>query len=173
MTVEDIPKIVVVERDAFPTENPGTNFRRELANRLAAYLVAYRTCPDSEAGEAREELVGYAGMWFVLDEAHLTAIGVSSAHRRRGVGRRLLATALERALEREATMMTLEVRVSNHGAQALYERFGFRRVGVRRSYYSDNHEDAYLMTVEPIDSPGYREKLEQLKVRAAPDGDAI
>jgi ribosomal-protein-alanine N-acetyltransferase len=137
MTPADIPLVSALERDAFVGEGVMTPFARELANKLATYLVA---CSDND-------VLGYAGLWFIVDEAHLTSIAVREEQRRRGIGERLLKACLELALERQATMMTLEVRASNRAAQALYEKYGFKTVGVRRGYYSDNHEDAYLMTV--------------------------
>lgn len=149
MTQGDIPQVAALERDAFVGEGVTTPFARELANKVATYIVA---CSD-------KHVVGYAGLWFVVDEAHLTSIAVREEKRRQGIGERLLKASLELALERQATMMTLEVRASNRAAQALYQKFGFRKVGVRRSYYSDNHEDAYLMSVEGISDPGYRDKF--------------
>lgn len=167
MRLADIDAVARVEQEAFPTQAPGTPFRRELGNPLASYLVAYCRRDGGNGGDTLDgEIVGYAGLWFVLDEAHLTAIAVREEHRRRSIGHRLLTAALELALEKGATLMTLEVRVSNREAQALYEKFGFARVGVRRGYYSDNHEDAYLMTVEHIESPEYRSRLEQLRAEA-------
>lgn len=161
MTLADIPQVASLEREAFASEGVSTPFKRELTNRIASYLVAYR----SNAGGVRTNpIVGYAGLWFVIDEAHLTSIAVREDDRGHGIGHRLLHASLVLALEREATLMTLEVRASNKAAQALYEKFGFRKVGVRRAYYSDNHEDAYLMTVEAIDGPDYGERLETLRL---------
>ncbi|MBI2887411.1 MAG: ribosomal protein S18-alanine N-acetyltransferase [Chloroflexi bacterium] len=167
MRLADIDAVARLEQEAFPTQAPGTSFARELRNPLASYLVACcRRDGDGNSDAHDGDIVGYAGLWFVLDEAHLTAIAVQEAHRRRGIGHRLLTAALELALEKGATLMTLEVRISNQEAQALYEKFGFARVGVRRGYYSDNHEDAYLMTVEHIESTEYRSKLETLRAEA-------
>ena len=140
----DIPEVVALEREAFASEGVITPFRRELANKLATYLVA-------SAPEKKAPVVGYAGLWFIIDEAHLTSLAVRETERSKGIGRRLLMASLQLAVQRQATMMTLEVRASNKMAQGLYEKFGFRKVGVRKGYYSDNHEDAYLMTVEGLD----------------------
>ena len=146
MTTADIPQVAALERDAFVGEGVTTPFARELANKLATYLVA----------SSEHDVVGYAGLWFIVDEAHLTSIAVREEKRGRGIGGQLLKASLLLALDRKATMMTLEVRASNQAAQALYAKFGFSKVGVRRGYYSDNHEDAYLMTVEGIDEPDYK-----------------
>jgi ribosomal-protein-alanine N-acetyltransferase len=140
----DIPEVAALEREAFASEGVITPFKRELANKLATYLVAY-------GPEKKGPIVGYAGLWFIIDEAHLTSLAVRETERSKGIGRRLLMASLQLAVERQATMMTLEVRASNKSAQGLYEKFGFRKVGVRKGYYSDNHEDAYLMTVEGLD----------------------
>lgn len=155
MTHVDIPQVVALEKQAFAAEGMTTPFARELENRVAAYLVA---C-TGEGAERPARVVGYAGLWFVVDEAHLTSIAVLEDRRRQGIGLKLLRASMLLALERQATMMTLEVRASNAAAQALYQAFGFRKVGVRRGYYTDNREDAYLMTVEGIDSPQYRAQL--------------
>ena len=165
MAKEDIPEVEALEREAFPTQTPATSFHRELTNRLTGYLVAYHNRPEAGAGPtgSQREILGYAGLWFMVDEAHLTALAVGEAHRRRGIGRRLLMASLKLAIEKKATLMTLEVRVSNREARALYEKFGFKRVGVRRAYYTDNREDAFLMTVESIDATDYRATLEALE----------
>ena len=166
MREEDIPQLVQLEQEAFPDQGPGISFHQELRNRLASYIVACQARSNRVAdggGSAEGQVLGYAGLWFVLDEAHLISIAVGEAHQRQGVGHQLLTAALELAREKAAIMMALEVRVSNTSAQALYEKFGFKRVGVRRGYYTDNHEDAYLMTVEHIDSSEYFEHLERLR----------
>ena len=176
MREEDIPQLVQLEQEAFPDQGPGISFHRELHNRLASYIVACRAIGNRVAeGESSPEgeVLGYAGLWFVLDEAHLISIAVGEAHQRQGVGHQLLAAALDLAREKAAATMTLEVRVSNTSAQALYEKFGFKRVGVRRGYYTDNHEDAYLLTVEHLDSDEYSAHLERLRTSSPPclDGD--
>ena len=166
MREEDIPQLVQLEQEAFGSQEPGISFHQELRNRLASYIVACQASSNrvADGGDSAEgQVLGYAGLWFVLDEAHLISIAVGEANQRQGVGHQLLTAALELAREKAAIMMALEVRVSNTSAQALYEKFGFKRVGVRRGYYTDNHEDAYLMTVEHIDSSEYVERLERLR----------
>jgi len=166
MREEDIPQLVQLEQEAFGSQEPGISFHQELRNRLASYIVACQASSNrvADGGDSAEgQVLGYAGLWFVLDEAHLISIAVGEANQRQGVGHQLLTAALELAREKAAIMMALEVRVSNTSAQALYEKFGFKRVGVRRGYYTDNHEDAYLMTVEHIDSSEYFEHLERLR----------
>ncbi len=159
MTAADIPQVIEIELDAFPETRHPTDYRRELANKLARYLVLFETAD----GEEDQRLVGYAGLWFIVDEAHLLSIGVRTAYRRQGLGELLLLAGIDLALSRGAEMMTLEVRISNLGAQALYEKYGFVRVGRRRGYYPDNNEDAFLMTVQKLSAEPYQARLDALR----------
>jgi ribosomal-protein-alanine N-acetyltransferase len=93
------------------------------------------------------QVAGYCGFWLILDEAHITNIAVHPEFRGKGYGKRLLQYVMERARRLGALKMTLEVRVSNHVAQSLYEKMGFVRSGVRKGYYTDNKEDALIMWV--------------------------
>ena len=90
-------------------------------------------------------ILGFAGMWILYDEAHITTIGIDPDHRGRGLGELLLVDLFEEAIRRRANWLTLEVRVSNTAAQELYRKYGFAVHGTRRRYYSDNNEDAYIM----------------------------
>jgi len=108
-------------------------------------------------------ILGYAGLWLMANEAHLTTIAVRESYRRRGIGELLLISAIDLAVERSASVMTLEVRASNLGAQALYEKYGFNKVGVRRGYYTDNHEDAIIMTTDRITAASYQSRFQRLK----------
>ncbi len=102
-------------------------------------------------------------MWMLYDEAHITTVAVREAYRRRGIGELLLIKAIEQAQGLGAGLMTLEVRVSNLAAQALYEKCGFRQLGVRRGYYSDNHEDGIIMTTDPFTSTPFQVLFQHLK----------
>lgn len=136
MELADIPAVLVVDRSSFPTPWSAKAFQGELkANVYAHYFVAERD----------GEVVGYAGVWTVLDEAHVTNIAVHPDHRRLGIGRLLLATLVTRAIEQGCDSIMLEVRKSNHTAQKLYRDFGFEPRGIRRGYYTDNNEDAIIM----------------------------
>ena len=104
-------------------------------------------------------LVGYAGMLQTLDDAHVTNIAVDPAWHRHGIGARLLLTLVREAQARGLRHVTLEVRVSNHGAQALYRRFGFVPAGIRKDYYPETPEDALVMWAHDIDTPAYAERL--------------
>lgn len=105
---------------------------------------------------------GFVGMWFVVDEAHVVSIGVRKVERRRGVGELLLLGAFDAARRRKMNVLTLEVRKSNSGAQALYAKYGFREVGLRKKYYVDNGEDAIIMTTPPISTPEFAQRLQRL-----------
>jgi ribosomal-protein-alanine N-acetyltransferase len=183
MTEADIDQVADIERESFPTTWPRTAYRRELSNRMARYLVIVdrshqpvdgaRRTPrrsffsmlrhDQEEPPTSDYIVGYVGVWLMVDEAHVVAIAVREAYRRRGLGELLLAEAVEVALENRQEVITLEVRRSNVSAQALYEKYRFLKVGVRRRYYSDNGEDAVIMSTPPIQDKPYREYLAWLK----------
>lgn len=108
-------------------------------------------------------VLGFAGLWFMADEAHLANIAVRESHRNQGIGESLLISVIELAIERKARFVTLEVRASNKAAQALYRKYGLVEVGSRRAYYMDNKEDAVIMTAEPIISPAYLSSFQRLK----------
>ncbi|MFH1383005.1 MAG: ribosomal protein S18-alanine N-acetyltransferase [Chloroflexota bacterium] len=108
-------------------------------------------------------IVGMVGFWIMVDEAHITTIAVREKYRRQGIGELLLMSAIDLALELEAREVTLEVRISNTGAQDLYTKYGFNQTGVRRGYYTDNREDALVMTTEKISSATFQTKFRQLK----------
>ena len=110
-------------------------------------------------------LLGYGGFWFLIDEAHITTLGVRPEWRGRGLGELLLISLIEGALERGALTVSLEVRVSNSTAQSLYAKYGFQRVGRRKAYYSDNREDADIMTITNVASSAYERHLSALRTR--------
>jgi ribosomal-protein-alanine N-acetyltransferase len=148
MRLTDIPQVHEVERLSFATPWPQHAFEQELrGNRLARYVVARTTV----GGE--ERVVGFAGVWLMVDEAHITTFGVHPHFRRQGVGRRLLLRLADLAMELRARRLTLEVRVSNTAAQGLYRRFGFTISGTRPRYYTDDGEDAYVMTTPDLVRP--------------------
>ncbi|UCC16507.1 MAG: ribosomal protein S18-alanine N-acetyltransferase [Dehalococcoidales bacterium] len=98
----------------------------------------------------------------MADEAHITTLAVQEELQRRGIGELLVMTVFDRARELFANVVTLEVRVSNTGAQNLYLKYGFKQVGVRKSYYTDNREDAYVMTTEDITTLKCRSQTREL-----------
>jgi len=115
---------------------------------------------------ARPLILGFAGLWFMADEAHLANIAVREAYRQKGIGELILSSIIELAIEQSARFITLEVRESNKAAQSLYRKYGFVDVGVRHGYYSDNKEDAILMTVEGICKSSYRQEFLDPKKRS-------
>jgi ribosomal-protein-alanine N-acetyltransferase len=118
---------------------------------------------SEEVETSREPIVGFVGVWLTLDEAHIVTIAVRESHRGRGIGELLLIAAIALATLNDQDVVTLEVRASNQAAQALYEKYGFKKVGVRHRYYSDNHEDAVIMTTDSIHSAPYRELCQRLR----------
>lgn len=135
MADADIDCVCTIEERVFATPWSRQSFSDEMSNQLAVYIVA------EEGGR----VIGYIGAWRVLDEGHITNLAVESEWRRQGVGRSLLA-AMEELLYAEGILrITLEVRVSNEPALHLYRQRGYRERGVRRKYYQDNGEDAYIM----------------------------
>lgn len=118
---------------------------------------------EEEVEASREPIVGFVGVWLTLDEAHIVTIAVRESHRGRGIGELLLIAAIALATLNDQDVVTLEVRASNQAAQALYEKYGFKKVGVRHRYYSDNHEDAVIMTTDSIHAAPYRELCQRLR----------
>jgi ribosomal-protein-alanine N-acetyltransferase len=158
MRMGDVSAVLEIERLSFNAPWPAYAFEQELtANRLAHYVVARND----------ERVVGFGGIWLMVDEAHITTFGVHPDHRRQGVGRRLLLRLAEMAIELGTARMTLEVRVSNAPAQALYGSFGFRVAGRRIAYYSDDGEDALVMTTPELAGPTMRATLASERLRAA------
>ncbi|RFU69279.1 ribosomal-protein-alanine N-acetyltransferase [Peribacillus saganii] len=138
MTEEDIDQILVVERKSFTLPWSREAFYNELHhNQYAVYIVL----------EEEGMIIGYCGAWIVIDEAHITNIAVLPEYRGRKLGEALLRKMMELAKGMNVITMTLEVRVSNLVAQSLYEKLGFQRGGIRKNYYTDNHEDAMVMWV--------------------------
>ena len=136
-----------------------------LLGRLLGGLKGYLSPGGHEDPNSSEDLsvVGFLGLWFMSDEAHITSIAVSESWRGKGVGELLLLGSLELAMCREASAVSLEARVSNHVAQTLYLKYGFEKVGIRKAYYTDNREDATIMTTRPINAAEYQAKFRDLK----------
>ena len=190
MRVDDVDEVIQIERQSFSLAWPASAYRREIRdNRMASYVVVERIDPAASqaprppsrdgpvrrwlqtlvgkrgeplhSGEPR--LVGYAGTWLMLDEAHITTIAVRPEFRGRGLGEMLMIGLIERAMEVGARWVTLEVRVSNTVAQSLYRKYTFHAEGIRKGYYSDNNEDAVIMWSEDIRTPEFKEKFRALK----------
>lgn len=136
MKIEDIDTVCRIEQESFPTPWTAGAFYNELTNNhFAHYMIM----------ELDGDVAGYAGMWIIMDEAHVTNIAVRTSYRGRKLGERLLRELKSTAGFLGAKRITLEVRVTNYIAQSLYTKLGFRSVGVRKGYYTDNNEDALIM----------------------------
>ncbi len=135
--------------------------------RLGRWLTELRRLfgpeEESEPTPHRDLVIGFVGVWLIADEAHIVTIAVRESHRRHGIGELLLIAAIRLALMNERDMVSLECRVSNEAAIALYGKYGFQRLGIRPHYYSDNREDAIIMTAERIELAPYRTLFRQLR----------
>lgn len=120
---------------SFPITWSKDSFEKELDNKFARYVVATKG----------DIVVGYGGMWIIVDEAHITNIAVHPEFRGNGIGSVIVEALIEICTLEDVTAMTLEVRKSNHIAQALYGNYGFEAEGLRKGYYEDNKEDAIIM----------------------------
>jgi [ribosomal protein S18]-alanine N-acetyltransferase len=185
MRLRDIPEVVQIERESFSMTWPANSYKRELQqNRMARYVVVrYEPAPeeppvarlkeprrpfplsllpfagDRPATDDVPPVVGYGGLWMMVDEAHVTSVAVRPDFRGRGLGELLMLTLFEVALRLGARWMTLEVRVSNQVARHLYAKLGFREAGIRPRYYTDNNEDAVIMWSEELRSAAFRERF--------------
>ncbi len=144
MEPRDLPAVLAIEEAVFGDDAwPRSFFERDLRNAHAVYLVLELV--DAALGLPHAELVGYAGYWRLEDEANLMNIAIAPAWQGHGLGERLLRQTLARMAAEGAAVCTLEVRVGNGRAQALYRKLGFEVEGRRKRYYRDNGEDALLM----------------------------
>lgn len=150
MSRSDLPAALAIERAVYPEPWPAKVFTEEIAGPHRSYIVA------TEA----DEVVGYAGFVKLGDDAHITTITVTDDQQGRGIGTELMLALVDQALEAGAENLTLEVRVSNDRAQALYRRFGLAPVGIRRQYYQS--EDALIMWAR-IDQPDYTERINGIR----------
>ena len=203
MTLADIPRVTEIEKLAYPSPWPSSTYRKELQENTNAHYIVVRdngltqvpptaqpadqsrkhfSVPFIHSRAATQQpadlatIIGFAGLWKVLDESHITTIAVHPGHRGNGAGELLLSTLIEMSFELDVRHVTLEVRVSNTVAQNLYRKYGFIQTGIRRRYYSDNHEDAAIMTTGDITSPGYREQFLQLRgalIRRLADDESV
>ncbi|MBM7694473.1 ribosomal-protein-alanine N-acetyltransferase [Peribacillus deserti] len=138
MNIGDIDQVLEVEHLCFSLPWSREAFINELVNnKYAVYLVL----------EEQSRIIGYCGAWVVLDEAHITNIAILPEFRGRNLGEALLVKLIQTVKSMGALSVTLEVRVSNIAAQSLYKKLGFQNGGIRKSYYTDNYEDALVMWV--------------------------
>jgi ribosomal-protein-alanine N-acetyltransferase len=145
MTLDDLQAVLEIDELSFPLPWSAKTYRFELKENPAAELSVAEIRENG-----RQRVIGYIGSWFIVDEIHISTLAVHPDYRRAGIGRKLLETVLYQAIRKDASIVTLEVRVSNHIAQNLYRRYGFKVVGSRKGYYRDNNEDAFLMTLDDL-----------------------
>ena len=137
MCSSDIEQLSALEKECFTIPWSEASFRQELDNKLAYYLIA----------RDADKVIGYCGVWFVAGEGQITNIAVHPEYRRKHVASGILEGIISHAKQTGISVLSLEVRVSNTSAQALYKKYGFTPVGSRKSYYADNNEDAIIMAV--------------------------
>lgn len=136
MKESDLDRVMEIENKAFTPPWTREAFLLELTkNLLAKYIVA----------EVDGVVVGYGGIWLIIDEGHITNIAVDEEYRNMGIGSKIMEGLIQLCVDRNIIAMTLEVRKSNESAKALYKKFGFKEYGIRRKYYQDNNEDAIIM----------------------------
>ncbi len=158
MRRRDLRRVMAIEHAVFPEPWSHGVFVSELSLRRGrAYRVA----------RIGKEMVGYVGLMFVEEEAHVTTVAVAPEHQGRGIGTQIMLGAVRIAQDEGARHVSLEVAVGNERAQGLYRRFGFMPVGVRKGYYQLTGEDAFVMWAYDIDSPGYRERIAQIEAEEA------
>jgi [ribosomal protein S18]-alanine N-acetyltransferase len=169
MREADVNTVQEIEREIFVTPWPRNAYYRELASRASAHYVVLRQevqvdGPVDPAGRRNPDfdptIVGYGGMWRMYDEAHVTTIGVRRDLQHSGYGRIIFAGLVQAAYDMGAKWVTLEVRTSNDNAMKMYESFGFKVIGRRKGYYTDNGEDAIVMWSDSIHSPRFRKAYE-------------
>lgn len=189
----DIRQVNEIDREAFPENVPAPNYLREMNNGLAHHVVVCDTTRTHYQPEVTQEsrsrrfwrstkerlsiyfdasylppagheyIPGFVGLWVLAGEAHLTTVAVRRADRGKGVGELLIIAAVLTAYQLDCSFITLELRVSNMVAQNLYLRYGFEEVGIRRGYYTDNREDARLMSTPKLISEDYRQQFQKLR----------
>lgn len=182
MQLDDVDEVMAIENRSFSSPWSARAYRYEITNNnFSQFIVARQSQTAQEPRDqhvgafrqllgvyvrsrlARPAVLGYAGLWLLIDEAHISTIAVMPEWRGHKLGEFLLIGLLERAIAMRAEIATLEVRISNQVAQNLYRKYQFQAVGMRRNYYHDNLEDALVMSTPPLHSPIFRDALSQNK----------
>jgi len=170
MVVSDLGDVMIIERLSFSSPWSERAYRFEIEqNENSVMLVVRPAFPlslwDRIRGRAgvRSPVLGYGGLWLLVDEAHISTIAVHPQWRSKGLGEMVMLSLLEQGIKRGMQRATLEVRVSNEAAQGLYRKLGFQSAGRQKRYYSDNNEDAFIMVTPPFDTPGFKENLRRCR----------
>jgi ribosomal-protein-alanine N-acetyltransferase len=151
MVAADIAEVAVLEEEIYPQPWSIGVFEEEMRQAGRIYRVA----------AFDDRIVGYGGLMVIVDDAHITTLAVDPAARRHRLGTRLMLDLVDEGMACGARHLTLEVRMSNKGAQRLYSRFGMAPVGVRKDYYRD--EDALIMWATDIDAQDYQDRIQQIR----------
>lgn len=144
-------------------EQPGGTPEPERGRRPFPLSLLPSRSVATVASPQQSSIIGFAGLWLMVDEAHITTIAIHPDYRGKGLGELELASLIDIAIQIGAKWVTLEVRVSNYVAQNLYRKYGFREAGMRHRYYSDNQEDALIMWTEELSSSSFKERFHALK----------
>jgi [ribosomal protein S18]-alanine N-acetyltransferase len=150
--VDDIEPVIILDRLCFGGLWSIDSYRRELTNDNSHFLgVAI----DKSLEPETDGIIGFGCFWAILDEAHITLLGIHPQYQRQGLGKLLLTALLDKARSIDMARATLEVRASNQGAIQLYEQFGFQTVGRRKKYYQDTGEDGIIMWRGGLQHPNF------------------
>lgn len=170
MTLDDIDQVMEIEQIVFPAPWSARAYQYEITKNDHSTMLVVRAAGASKGklGHLKHRLglgtplpvLGYAGLWLLVDETHICTIAVHPRWQGLGIGELLLISLLDESMRLGALCATLEVRVSNNAAQALYLKYGFEIVSIRKRYYTDNNEDAYIMTTPFFDTAGFQKNLD-------------
>lgn len=178
MTRADVSEVAALERTVFSLPWSRYAFEHELQHNPMAHFLILRMRETGTVAKKRPSrtvqhpasspssspsLLGYGGFWLIIDEAHICTLAVHPDWRGKGLGELLVIHLIDRASQLNAAVVTLEVRATNLVAQRLYGKYGFRKVGCRRGYYTDTREDAIIMSTEPISSTKFHGQLQELQ----------
>ena len=191
MTSKDIVPVMQIEQEAFSAPWSARAYDYELQYNEMAHYYVVRAQPNATTrvhpraatpaswwqrlvrrekdvgippAAEQDVILGYGGFWLMVDEAHISTIASHHDWRRHGIGELLLVSMIEAGAEIGAQMITLEVRLSNLVAQSLYRKYGFEVTGRRKGYYSDNGEDAFIMSTPTITTAEFQRRMEELKL---------
>jgi len=175
MRLGDLDQVMEIEKVAFPAPWSARSYRYEITQNEYGTLVVARSAQRVSrqlpkwlswlSRDGRGPVLGYAGFWLLVDEAHIATIAVHPDWRGQGLGELLLIDLLEKGSCQGAQNATLEVRVFNQVAQGLYRKIGFEITGVRKCYYTDNKEDALIMTTPSFDTPDFQSNLDRCRTQ--------
>jgi [ribosomal protein S18]-alanine N-acetyltransferase len=159
---------LVVSDGTLPTDQSAENQCENVSERRSFWRKIFPFREKTKTSgfslvKINEYVTGFVGMWLIVDEAHIINIAVREVCRGKGLGELLLISSIDTASSLKANVVTLEVRVSNSIAQNLYNKYGFNQVGLRKKYYTDNNEDALIMTTDIITTEAFKERFQKLK----------